>query len=98
MEVEYTFDAASGKSFRILSQSGSKLLCEKVLKRAVDSEMEASQDKSSTALTATNYRFQLAGSESIGGRQAWGFSVKPVTPSKFLYRGRIWIDAEDLPW
>ena len=37
MEVEYHHDAATGKSFRIVTQSGSKMLCEKVLKRAVES-------------------------------------------------------------
>ena len=52
MDVQVDFDDASGKSFRILSQSGSKLLCDKVLKRAVESEKEASQDRKSTALTA----------------------------------------------
>src|SRR5690348_17505953 len=54
MEVEVNFDNRAGKSFRIMSQSGSKLLCDKVLKRAVDSEQEASKDKSSTALNPTN--------------------------------------------
>ena len=44
MEVEYNYDAALGKSFRIVKQSGSKMLCERVLKRALESEMEASQD------------------------------------------------------
>ena len=38
MEVEVRFDAASGASYRILSQSGSKILCDKVLRRALDSE------------------------------------------------------------
>ncbi|MGC2615328.1 MAG: hypothetical protein WA354_14945, partial [Terracidiphilus sp.] len=36
MDVDINFDSPSGKSFRIVSQSGSKLLCDKVLKRAVD--------------------------------------------------------------
>jgi len=45
MDVEVKYDAATGKSFRIVSQSGSSLLCNKVLKRAVDSEKEAAQDK-----------------------------------------------------
>ena len=64
MEVEFDFDATSGKSFRIVSQSGSKILGEKILKRAMDSEVEASKDSLATALTPANYRFQLQGSES----------------------------------
>jgi hypothetical protein len=95
MEVEISYNAATGKSFRIVSQSGSKLLCEKVLKRAVESEKEASQDKQSNALTETNYRFRLVGSESITGRPAYILDVEPLTASKFLYRGRIWVDTAD---
>jgi hypothetical protein len=95
MEVEVDFDANSGKSFRILSQSGSKIFGEKVLKRAMDSEKEAWQDGGATAMTQANYRFQLLGSESLDGRPAYILNVEPLKESKFLYRGRIWVDAKD---
>jgi hypothetical protein len=95
MEVEVNYDKGAGKRFRILSQSGPKFLCEKVLKRAVDSEREASQDKGSTALTPANYRFELAGSESLDGRPAYILHVEPITASKFLYRGKVWVDATE---
>lgn len=95
MEVEYNYDASSGKSLRIISQSGSRFLCEKVLKRAVDGEKEASHDKNSTALTPANYRFHLAGSESLAGRPAYLLDVEPLVASKFLYRGKIWVDATE---
>lgn len=95
MKVEIDFDATSGKSFRIVSESGSNILGEKVLKRAVDSEKEASEDRNATALTPANYRFQLQGSESLDGRPAYILSVEPLKASKFLYRGKIWVDATD---
>jgi hypothetical protein len=95
MDVEITYDAALGKSFRIVSQSGSGMLCDKVLKRAVESEKEASQDKRSTAMTEANYRFHLAGSENVAGRPAYILDVEPLTESKFLARGKIWVDAAD---
>jgi MucB/RseB N-terminal domain len=95
MDVEVSYEAATGKSFRIVSQSGSHLLCEKVLRRAVDSEKEASQDQGSTALTQANYRFRLAGEESVAGRRAYILDVEPLTASKFLYRGKVWVDAAD---
>ena len=95
MDVEVSYGAATGKSFRIVSESGSHLLCEKVLRRAVDSEKEAAQDQGSTALTQANYRFRLAGSESVAGRPAYILDVEPLTASKFLYRGRIWVDGDD---
>ena len=95
MEVEVNYGAASGKSFRIVSESGPKFLAEKVLRRAVDSEKEASRDKRSTALTPANYRFHLAGSESLEGRPAYILEVEPLVASKFLYRGKVWVDAAD---
>jgi hypothetical protein len=95
MEVAYHYDAAAGKSFRIVSQSGSKMLCEKVLKRAVESEKEASQDKAAMAMTAANYSFHLVGSENVGGRAAYILEVEPISPSKFLIRGKIWVDAAE---
>jgi hypothetical protein len=95
MVIEISFDAASGKNFRIVSQSGSNFLCEKVLKRAVDSEKEASQNKGSTALTPANYKFNLTGTETLASGPAYVLDVEPLVPSKFLYRGKIWVDASD---
>jgi hypothetical protein len=95
MKVEFDFDATSGKSFRIESQSGSKILAEKILKRAMESEVEASKDSAATALTPANYRFQLQGNESVDGRPAYILSVEPLKESKFLYRGKVWVDATD---
>lgn len=95
MDVDLNYDSETGKSFRILSQSGSKLLCDKVLKRAVESEEEASKDKASTALNTTNYRFELSGSESLAGRRTYILQVAPLRKNKFLYRGRVWVDAEE---
>lgn len=95
IDVEINYDAASGKRFRILSKSGSKLLVDKVLKRAVESEKEASQDKKSTALSPENYRFRLVGTELIDGRPTYVLHVDPLRAGKFLYRGNVWVDAAE---
>ena len=95
MDVEVEYEASSGKSFKILSQKGSGMLCEKVLKQALDSEREASLDKSTTALNAHNYKFTLLGTDRLGERTAYVLNVEPISPSKFLYKGKIWVDAAD---
>lgn len=95
MVVEANYDAVSGKTFRIVSQTGSKLLVDKVLKKLLESEKDAGQDKRSTALTADNYRFHLVGVENILDRPAYVLEVEPLEPSKYLYRGRIWVDTAD---
>ncbi len=93
--VEADYDAISGKTFRVLSQSGSRLLVDKVLKRLLDTEKDAAQDKNSTAVTPANYKFRLAGIENLAGRPAYILEVEPHVDSKYLYRGRIWVDAVD---
>ena len=95
MDVELEYDAASGKNFRIVSQSGSHTLCEKVLKRALDSEKDASQDRGAHALSQANYRFKLLGSETLNGRSSYVLQAEPVSGSPYLYRGKIWVDAAD---
>jgi hypothetical protein len=95
MEVEASYDARSGKSFRVLSQSGSRGLCDKVLRRALEGEQEAAKSPASTALTSVNYTFTLVGEEPVAGRAAYVLEVEPRSGSKFLYRGRIWVDAAE---
>jgi len=85
MEVDADYDVASGKTFRIVSQSGSKLL---------ESETDASKQHS-TELTSANYNFKVAGIENVEGRPAYVLEVEPLTDNKYLYRGKIWVDTTD---
>jgi hypothetical protein len=93
--VEANYDAGSGKTFHIVSQSGNSLLIDKVLKRLLESEKDADKDKSSTALTPANYKFRLSGIEIVAGRPAYMLEVEPLIDNKYLYRGKIWVDAAD---
>jgi len=95
MAVEANYDAASGKTFRVVSTSGSKLLINKVLMRLLETEKAASADQRSTALTPANYRFTPGGMENEAGRPSYVLEVEPLTANKLLYRGKIWVDAAD---
>lgn len=95
MDVEVEYRQSSGKNFRIVSESGSHVLCEKVLQRAVESEKEAWFNRETTALSEKNYTFRFAGIANLGNRPAYILDVEPLTANKFLYRGRIWVDAAD---
>lgn len=93
--VEADYDASTGKTFHIVSQSGNTLLVDKVLKRLVESEKDADQYKTSTALIPANYKFKLEGIENVDGRPSYIFDVQPLIANKYLYRGKIWVDAAD---
>lgn len=95
MEVHLSYDARTGKSFRILAESGSGFLLEEVLKRAVESEQEASQDLRGTELSTRNYTFELLGRGSVNGRPAYILRVHPLYRGKYLYEGKILVDAAD---
>lgn len=97
MEVNVVFTAPRDKQLTIVSEDGSELLRKRVLRKLVESELEASarDNQSSTALTEANYEFALQGTEQKDGRECYILDVKARSKSKFLYDGRVWVDATD---
>jgi hypothetical protein len=95
MVVEASYAAPATKHFRIVSLTGSKLLADRVLKRLLTTEEAAAHNPQETALDPANYSFSLLGEQSVDGRLCYLLAVAPKTDSKLLYRGRIWVDADD---
>jgi hypothetical protein len=94
MTVAATYDH-DHKTFSIVSESGSKLLLDHVLHKLLTSEQDAEATRTQTALTRDNYDFSLVGSESKDGRACYLLDVKPKRKNKYLYNGKIWVDAQD---
>ena len=97
MVVDVSYTSPQTKKFIILSETGSKLLIERVLKKLLQSETEALSEENPrrTALNRDNYNFAQIGYESTATGALYVLSVQPRTKNKFLYRGRIWVDAND---
>ncbi len=95
--VDARYSAPSTKEFTVVSQSGSKFIVDKVLKRLLASEQEAQtqENRQKTALTPRNYLFELAGEEVTDQGRFYRLRVQPRVPSKFLYRGNLWVDEND---
>ncbi len=88
----------SGKTeFVIQSTTGSKLIIDKVFKKLLEVEREESSPRiaRSSALTYDNYRFTLIGNKVGFPRATYVLAVEPRRVDKFLFRGRIWVDAAD---
>jgi len=97
MQVDMHFSAPAQKEFRIIKQHGSRLLLDHVLEELIQTEKEA-LDKPNlgrTDLTPSNYEFRLIGTDTIAGVPQYVLAVAPRFKSKFLYRGKIWVDAND---
>ena len=97
MVVDVRYKSPRTKEFTIRSDTGSKLLIEKVFKKLLQGEKEALTDENArdTALNRDNYKFAPVGYESTSAGAFYVLAVEPRTKNKFLYRGRIWIDAKD---
>ena len=93
--VEATYDAPTKKEFHIVSQTGSKMLTDHVLKKLLEAEQEAAADPKKDAPTPANYNFTLVDQEMIDGRLCYALHVEPRTNSRLLYRGTVWVDADD---
>lgn len=94
--VHAEFTVPNQKQFTLVSQSGSKLICEKVLWKLVESEREATTEsnRAQTTLSPTNYNIQLAGEEEVNDVKAWVLQVSPKVDNKFTYRGRVWVSED----
>jgi hypothetical protein len=95
--VSYNFASPDRKEFVVLSQSGSKVLFDHVIKGLLEEEKEAatSENRSRTALSPRNYDFVLDEAETAREPSRYVLSVIPKNDNKFLYRGKIWVDASD---
>jgi hypothetical protein len=97
MVVNVKYLSPGSKEFTIQSATGSKLIIDRVFRKLLEAEKEAlaPEVQRRSALTEDNYRFTLIGYESGPSGAKYVLEVEPRTKDKFLYRGRIWVDAED---
>ncbi len=97
MTVEATYDRPATKTFRIVSHSGSKLIMDRVFKRLLESEKEALEPEvhEKTLLNRDNYDIALTGYDPSSNCGQYVLAVVPKSKSKYVYRGKVWVDAND---
>jgi len=97
MTVGVTYQSPDKKDFIVLSETGSKFIVNHVLKKLLESEREAAdpENQRRTALTKENYDFAMDHCENAALGPQYVLDVTPKSKNKFLYRGKIWVDARD---
>ncbi len=97
MVVEVKYQAPGRKEFKIVSESGSKLILKRVLERLIEEETEAQSEakRLSVELNSRNYHFTSL--EHLGSADGCSYilGIEPIVASKFLYRGKIWVHERD---
>lgn len=95
--VQVSYQFPDKKEFTIVSEEGSKLLRDRVLKRLIEAEKEAAEGENQkrTAIHPDNYEFRLVGHERTPQREFYVLEAEPKAQNQYLFRGRIWVDGKD---
>jgi hypothetical protein len=96
MVVRAEYDAPNTKVFTIVSESGSGTIRNRVFKKLLEAEQESMREENQkrSAITPQNYTFQLTDYQKIDGNEFYVLEARPLTNNKFLFRGRLWVDAK----
>lgn len=97
LSVKMSYTSPDKKKFTIVSESGSEILRKHVLRKLLEAEQEAAsqENRRATAMRPENYDFQLLEVERNADGTFYVLEVTPKKPNKFLFRGRVWVDAKD---
>jgi hypothetical protein len=96
MVVNVKYQSPSTKEFEIVSATGSSVLIERVFKKLLQAEKEAFEieNQKRIAINQENYELTLIGYENASGGPSYVLSVQPRTKNKYLFQGKIWVDAD----
>jgi hypothetical protein len=97
MLVSVRCDPDGRKHFEVVSEEGWKSANKRVVRKMLESETETSQPqiRTTTSLAPENYRFLMLGKDSLDARSVYVIQAVPKREDKYLFEGRIWVDAED---
>jgi hypothetical protein len=84
------------KHFEVVAEEGWNSANKRVLRKMLESETETSSPdvRTKTRITGDNYEFAMAASALVEGRPAYAIDVFPKRSDKYLFKGRIWVDAQ----
>src|SRR3984893_3246499 len=94
-EVRMSYAAPDEKTFVTLSARGSWVVRDLVFSRLMQTEAAAAsgKERNDSSITPANYRFEALGTGEAGGRPCYVVQAIPLRKNKYLFEGRIWIDA-----
>jgi hypothetical protein len=99
MVVKTTYREESGKSYAILSQTGSALMRDAVLNTILENEKRLNQPgvREGAWITSANYvmKLEAGGPQTLDGRECLVLDLTPRRKETYLIAGRLWVDARD---
>lgn len=98
MTVRTTYSREQGKSYQILSESGSQLVLRFGLHPLLENERQINlpRNRAQSWFNTNNYKMQPgAATEMLAGRACRVVVIAPRSPAPNRIRGRLWADASD---
>jgi hypothetical protein len=99
MTVKTTYSKDTGKSYAILSESGSYIVRHFVLDALLDNEKRINEpgNREASWFTSANYEMKLlpGGIQQVDGRDCIAISINPHEKASNLIQGTMWVDAKD---
>lgn len=92
------FVAPSSKTFQIAQVRGVGWIERRVFRGLMDAERDAGSGRNQhdSAVSVANYDAVLIGAEPQSGRDCYVLALQPRRGDKYLFRGKVWVDKEDL--
>ena len=99
MTVKTTYKRETGKSYQILSESGSALMRNLVLHAILDNEQHVNEPgvREGAWITTANYEMQVkpGGVQKMDGRDCVAIALTPRRKEPYLLDGTLWVDAQN---
>jgi outer membrane lipoprotein-sorting protein len=99
MTVKTDYRKETGKSYTILSESGSEFIRNHVLRTLLDNEKNINLPgiREHSWFTSANYEMQLqpGGVQLLDGRECLTLAITPRRKATNMIAGTLWVDAKD---
>ena len=99
MTVKTTYKRETGKTYEILSESGSGAIRNFVLSAILDNERHVNEPgvREGAWVTTANYEMKVkpGGIQTVEGRNCFAVSLTPRRKEPYLLDGTLWVDSID---
>ena len=99
MIVKTTYNQNLGKSYVIVSESGSVVMQNLVLHTILENEKRLNRPdiRESAWITTANYQMNIkpVGPELVDGRDCMVLALIPKRKAPYLFEGTLWVDSKD---
>ena len=94
-ELKRSYQAPKSLAYGAVKFVGDNFVKNNIILKLLTSEVDHVEkgDGPNTAITEENYKFSYRGSETVGGKIAYEYRVKPRQKRAGLFKGKVLIDA-----